>query len=274
MIEKSIILFKCRKKLNSKLKERVIDPLQKVYIVHRINELKKLISVKKYPIVIYDKKEKNSFIEIIKKLLNEKKFFSVIIMSNNEAKKFNFKKHQFENIIYISNPSRLEELSQFLELLFKIALLRENVYEYDKIIQAFESTNELSRKELLDAYESLKARECVSELSRKELMETRESLRAWERVAELSRIEKIERIREFEALKQVLEFSRQERILAEKIINAWEKVMELGREELLNAYSKLQELIKEKNELIKKLMDKFSQTSSTTKEHSSKDYIT
>jgi len=260
MIEKSIILFRCRKKLNSKLKERVIDSAQKVYITRRISELKKIIQEKKYLIVIYDRKDRNTFIDIIKKLRNNKKFYSVIIMTNNEARKFNFKKHQSDEFIYISNPSKMEELSQFLNFLFKIEFLNENLIESEKIIQAFELASEFSRKELMEAYESLKAQEIVSELSRKELMETHASLTAWERVAELARKEKIETTQEFEALNQVLELSRQERLLADKIINAWERTMELGREELLNAYNKLKNLLNEKKELLEKLIEKMPQS--------------
>ncbi len=255
MIEKSIILFRCKSRLNSNLPQRLISDSQKIYIVHQKSELKKYINEKKNIVVVYDKKNRDEFLSFMEKFSN-KQFYSLIIMSNNEARKFNFKKHQNEKMIYISNPANIEELSQFIELLFKIELMQKEISDSENIIQAFEKTSEFSRQELMEAYEDLQAQEKVSELSRKELIESQKSLKAWETVSEFSRKETIEKMSEFEALDKVLELSRQERVLAETIISAWEKTMELGRGELKNAYDKLQEVMKEKKEVIEKMLNK------------------
>ncbi|MBN1898342.1 MAG: hypothetical protein JW827_06165 [Spirochaetes bacterium] len=252
MKEQSIILFRCRDALHLKMK-KLVDNTKKLYRLQKIDELRELLKEKKNVIVIYDHKNRKNFSESAKPLKKSARFLTVFIMTKTDMQKLKSGK---EEDVYYTAMTSSTELHQLLNILFSINQMQIDLDEKENIVKAFETASELSRKELLEAYENIQAREIVSEMSRNELMDTLKSVKAWERVAELSREERIATKQEIEAFNEVLELSREERVLADKIIGAWEKAMEMGRGELIEAYEKLNQIIKEKNELVKKLMSK------------------
>lgn len=261
--EKNLILFDCKRRLILKLKKfSDLDKSFKIFTTKDFEELKKLVKESTdFKLVIYNKKDfRNNFIENFKKLESEniKNLYALIILSRNESRKFNFLKNQNKNIIYISSPASIEELIQFINILSEISRLNEIIVENDKVIQAFESVSELSRKELMEAYKNLSAHEMLTEISRKELIDKNKLLKAWEEVMELSKKEKLDYEKEFNALETILELSREERILADKIISAWERTFEVGRNELMECYSRLKNIVSTKKEIIETVLNKIS----------------
>ena len=238
---KNIILFDCKRRINRKLPKNLIDDSQKIFITKDVEELNRILNESELAVIVYDREQIEYFINLVEKFCVSKNFYAVIILTRNKASKFNFKNHQNnKNIIYISKPSNIEELSQFLNFIFKIEFLEMQMNEKEKIIEAFERASELSRKELLDKTKSLSA---------------------WEAVFELAKKEKSDYNKELTALERILELSREERVLADKIISAWERTFELGKNELLECYNKLNDISTAKKEIIENILKKLSKSS-------------
>lgn len=234
----NIILYKCKSQLIKGLTEEPIDNYKKIISITKKTEFLHLKKEKQKGIIIYDGKERDN----VKKLFNEinkKGNYSLLfLIMPKELKNFDFKK-DIKNIFYLAESHSFQELSYLIEMFFKVGMLNQQVNEYEKIIVAFEKVGEFSRKELVDAYGSIKAHESLNELSRNELIHVKESLGAWEKVSEFSRQELIEQLKEKDALQNVQEFSDIERMFLERVLKAWEHTMDLGREELLKVYKEL-----------------------------------
>ncbi len=241
-LKRTIVLYKCKSRLKDNLKSHLIETKQKVIKINNFNELKQFIDKKRNIIIVSDNQiNRETYIDEFKKL-RRNDIYLILIVSNNEMKNLNLKSSKKENIIYISNPPIMEELSQFLKYIFEVELLKIRIKEYEKILNAYESASEFSRQELMNAYESLKAQEQVSELSREELVERERSLKAWENISELARSEKMNLEKEKDAMGNLMSFEQKEKIFMDKVMNAWEKVMELGRVELMSLYEEIKKL--------------------------------
>ncbi len=244
-VSHNIILYKCRERLKRGLKDNLIERNQKIYIIEEYEKLKEFLKSNEIVIIINDKEIKRE--EIIKefKKLKKSNIYLILLVTNNEMRKINLKQKREKNILYISNPATMMELSQYLKMLFEKEEMGRLIEDYKKIIEAYEQATEFSRKELMDAYESLKAQEEVSELSRKELVEKQKSLEAWEKTAELAREEKMELENVQGAMNSLVDFEVSQKEFLEKILDAWDRVMEMGRKELLEAYKKINRLKRE-----------------------------
>ncbi len=253
-----IILYKCRKKLNKYYKERTIDKEQDVYCVKTTEELEPKIQelTKKdiLTIVLYEGKEERKLIRDYAKKFQKTDF--VIILTNNEARKFNLKRNMKENLYYISRPPTIEELSLILKLILLNRQYRAQIDDLEKTLIAFENVSELGRKELMEAYKTMQAYEQTSEFSRKELMEANKLLKAWENVSEFTRREMMDLEKVANAFDQVLELSREEKVFYEKIMEAWERVIELARQEMIKTKEHLDRISKEKEMLEKALKER------------------
>ncbi len=240
--KKYIILYKCKPRLKENFAKHLIDSSQKIQTFNNIGDVKNFISKNKNSIILSDAQINRSEIITEFSRLRLKNTYLILLVSNNEMKKINLKANKKGNIIYISNPPTMEELSQFLKYIFELKKLKEINAEYEKIITAYESASEFSRQELMNAYESLKAQELVSELSREELLAQEKSLKAWENISELAREEKLNLEKEKDAMDNLMSFEQKEKIFMDKVMDAWEKVMELGRNELMNLYNEIKKL--------------------------------
>lgn len=233
-----IILYQCKKRLNKGLKRSLIDENQEVEIINQEVELTKYCQKNKNNIIVYDGLERNKVKKIMEKM-NQPYTYILFLLSNREAKKFNFRKNQNPRILYFSSPSSLVELSQLIFLIYSSKRLAVLAKEHEDILKAYEQASELSRQELINAYKSIEAHENLRTMSEKDLAAIRDSLAAWEKVAELSRNELIEYEKEREAYSHLIEFVQNENMFKDKVIKAWEEAMELGRQELIKMYEQL-----------------------------------
>ncbi len=108
-----------------------------------------------------------------------------------------------------------------------------NIDELRKLVKLYESISDLSRKELLDAYETIKAQEAAQELSRRELRERDEIIEAVKSVMDLSRQELLERETMIKVYESLTEMANKELAEAEEMIQAYEIAEEMALKELM-----------------------------------------
>ena len=240
----NIVLYKCSKDINRLVTGSSTNKNQKIIIITEGSKLLKINKKISHGLIVHNGKEQENIIDIFKKI-NKTGYYALLFLSSGQA----IKKHKSntkKDIFYFSTPPSDDDLSNLIIILSQRQMLEGQIKDRDTIIKAYDNIGEFTRKELINAYETLQAQERVGELGRQELLDAKENLSAWESVSQLAKTELLNKMQEISALKNAMKYSRSRKQFMRELTSAWEHTMELTRKELLNAYKQAKKTPKKK----------------------------